>query len=291
MRHAGHLPALSERLGALFRTNSEAILGAVSKTVDVDYSRGVAITSSFYPDERTHIEPVRYGPGSNAMGLLATVLVDGDRPGESRHRLLRFLDVIRADPAAFVRSLSVYRWSERGIIALVMQSHDNSLRIDGRPGRTGSVRLVTTQGEGEPNPSWIPAGHDAARLLAERIGGDPSGAVNDLLDIPMSAHILGGCPLGDSPETGVIDPYHRVYGYDGLHVVDGSAVSANLGVNPSLTITAMAERAMAHWPNRGDADERPLLGDGYRQLAPVAPRRPAVPADAPGALRLPLVAV
>lgn len=101
----------------------------------------------------------------------------------------------------------------------------------------------------------------------------------------MTAHILGGAAIGDSPERGVIDPYHRVYGHPGLHVVDGAAVSANLGVNPSLTITAQAERAMSYWPNKGEDDPRPAPGAAYRRLDPVPPRQPAVPAHAPAALR------
>ena len=104
----------------------------------------------------------------------------------------------------------------------------------------------------------------------------------------MTAHFIGGCTIGDSPETGVVDPYQRLYGYDGLHVVDGSAVSANLGVNPSLTITAQAERAMAFWPNKGEPDPRPPLGSPYQRIAPVAPASPTVPREAPAALHLPL---
>lgn len=107
-----------------------------------------------------------------------------------------------------------------------------------------------------------------------------------MFNIPVTAHFLGGCTIGESPATGVIDPYQRVYGYEGLHIVDGSAVSANLGVNPALTITAQAERAMAMWPNRGDADPRPARGASYQKVAPVAPRYPAVPANAPAAFRL-----
>jgi len=109
--------------------------------------------------------------------------------------------------------------------------------------------------------------------------------------MPLTAHFIGGCAIGDSPGSGVVDPYQRVYGYDGLHVVDGSAISANLGVNPSLTITAQAERAMAFWPNKGEHDPRPALGSAYRRLAPVAPKNPVVPDAAPGALRLPIVGV
>ena len=124
-----------------------------------------------------------------------------------------------------------------------------------------------------------------------RLGGSGRGTIGEPFNRPMTAHFIGGCTIGDSPETGVVDPYQRVYGYPGLHVADGSAISANLGVNPSLTITAQAERAMALWPNKGDADPRPALGEKYRPTEPVAPRRFAVPPTAPAALRLPIVAV
>jgi cholesterol oxidase len=146
-------------------------------------------------------------------------------------------------------------------------------------------------GPGEPVPTWIPAGHEAVRRIAQKIGGDPGGAMTELVDIPMTAHFLGGGAIGATAETGVVDPYHRVHGYPGLSVVDDSAVSANLGVNPSLTITAQAERAMALWPNRGEADPRPAPGEPYRPVQPVPPRRPVVPASAPGSLRLPLTVV
>jgi cholesterol oxidase len=176
-------------------------------------------------------------------------------------------------------------WSEQTIIALVMQTRDNSITCTTKRGLFGR-RLTSVPGHGEPNPRWIPAGHDAVRKISDRIGGFPGGGWNDVFNIPMTAHFLGGVVIGDSPETGVIDPYHRVYGYPGLHVVDGSAVSANLGVNPSLTITAQAERAMALWPNRGEGDARPPLGSAYVAIDPVEPRSPVVPPTAPGALRL-----
>jgi cholesterol oxidase len=124
------------------------------------------------------------------------------------------------------------------------------------------------------------------RRIAARIKGQPGGGWNDIFNVPMTAHFLGGAPIGDSAATGVIDPYHRAYGHPGLHVVDGAAVSANLGVNPSLTITAQAERAASMWPNKGEADLRPALGEAYQPVEPVAPRAPAVPADAPAALRI-----
>ncbi len=283
MRDQGVLPRLSSQLGALTRTNSEALLGAQASSVPAQpYSQGVAITSSFHPDATTHIEPVRYGPGSNAMGLLSTLLVDG---GGRVPRPARFLAQALRHPYVLLKSLSVRRWSERTIIALVMQTADNSLTVR----RTRRGRLTTAPGHGAPNPTWIPVGHDAVRRIAARIGGFPGGTVGDVFDIPMTAHILGGATIGDSPSTGVVDAYHRVYGYEGLHVIDGSAVPANLGVNPSLTITAMAERAVALWPNKGEPDVRPAVGEAYARLAPIAPHHPAVPAHAPAALRTALM--
>ncbi|WP_285702734.1 GMC family oxidoreductase [Microtetraspora sp. NBRC 16547] len=277
----GPLPRISPRLGMLTRTNSEALLGFERLSVKGDkLNHGVAITSSFHPDPHTHIEPVRYGDGSNAMALLRTLLIDGG----GAPRWLRFLGQVLRRPYLVPRLVNSRRWSERAVIALVMQAKDNSITLSMRRNR-----LRAGPGHGEPNPTWIPAGHEAARIAAEEIGGMPGGSWLDLFDIPATAHFLGGCAIGDSPETGVIDPYHRLYGYEGLHVVDGSTISANPGVNPSLTITAQAERAMAFWPNKGDADQRPALGAGYARIAPVAPRGPVVPVAAPGALRLPIV--
>ncbi len=181
-------------------------------------------------------------------------------------------------------------WSQRTVIGLVMQSRDNSLVVSGRARRLGGgTRLVSRQGHGEPNPSWIPAGHKAIRALASRLGaatgqeGYAGGTVGDLFDVPMTAHFLGGCAISDEPGTGVVDPYHRLHGHPGISVVDGSAVSANLGVNPSLTITAQAERAFSLWPNAGEPDARPAPGRGLRAArprpsgasrpSPTAPRR------------------
>jgi cholesterol oxidase len=126
---------------------------------------------------------------------------------------------------------------------------------------------------------------EAAQRIADRIDGDAGGTLGELANIPMTAHFIGGCPIGDSPQTGVIDPYQRLFGYDGLHVIDGSALTANLGVNPSLTITAQAKRAVSFWPNLGEVDTRPTLGSPYTRIAAVAPKNPVVPGDAPAALR------
>jgi cholesterol oxidase len=288
MRDTGTLPRISARLGMLTRTNSESILGAKSRHTDVDYSQGVAITSSFHPDPHTHIEPVRYGKGSNAMGLLQTALTDG---GNRYPRFLTWFAVMARSPKDALSALSVHRWSEKTIILLVMQTLDNSITVSGRRTRLGHYRLTSAQGHGEPNPTWIPAGNEAARRVAEKIDGIPGGTIGEIANIPMTAHFIGGCAIGDSPEHGAIDAWHRLYGHPGLHVVDGSAISANLGVNPSLTITAQAERAMSFWPNRGETDQRPAVGSRYRRLLPVRPRRPTVPEHAPAALRLPITEV
>jgi cholesterol oxidase len=271
------LPRVSDRVGHLTRTNSESLLGVVSKDPRADYTRGVAITSSWHPDENTHIEPVRYGKGSNAMGLLTTTMTDG---GTRRHRWRQWLGAAASNPRLLATTIIPRRWSEKIIILLVMQALNNSITVR----RSKRGRLTSVQGEGEPNPTWIPVANRAARQLAENIGGVAGGTWGDLMNIPMTAHFIGGCPIGDSPSSGVIDAYHRVYGYAGLHVVDGSALTANLGVNPALSITAQAERAMALWPNRGEDDLRPPLGQPYRRIPPIFPAHPIVPADAPAAL-------
>lgn len=282
LKESGDLPDLSERLGQMTRTNSEVILGVTARDTRVDYSQGVAITSSIHPEEETHIEPVRYPKGSNAMGLLATILVDG---GGKTPRWLRFLGQALAHPLVFMRSLSVRHWSERTIILLVMQSLDNSVRLIRKHGIFGD-RLTSKRDETNPAPTYIPIANKAARVAANVIGGDPGSSWNEvLLDAPVTAHIIGGACIGESPDQGVIDPYHRVFGYKGLHVADGSAISANLGANPSLTITAMTERAMSLWPNKGDGDPRPPVGASYARLEPTLPATPAVPEGAPAQLR------
>jgi cholesterol oxidase len=282
MKDQGVLPRLSSRLGELTRTNSEAIIGAARTSVDPerDFSRGVAITSSIHPDETTHIEPVRYGKGSNAMGLLQTIATDG---AASVPRWLQAVRFLAKHPLESARMLRLHRWSERTVILLVMQSLDNSITTYTRKGLFGRRRVTSKQGHGEPNPSFIPAGHEANLLAAKHIDGMAGGSWPEIFNVPLTAHFIGGCPIGATPEEGVIDPYHRVHGYPGLSIVDGSAISANLGVNPSLTITAQAERAFSLWPNKGEPDRRPA--GGYERLAPVPPRAPAVPAHAPAALR------
>ncbi|MFB7853310.1 GMC oxidoreductase [Streptomyces sp. NPDC056053] len=293
MKDTGLLPRISSRLGELTRTNSEGLVG--SQTTDrryrrkhgaarVDFTRGVAITSSIHPDENTHIEPVRYGKGSNSMGALTVLQVP-----YGAHRVRRWLFELTKHPTLALRSLSNRRWSERTIIGLVMQSLDNSLTTYRKPGGIGKGLLTARQGHGAPNPTQIEAATRGASLLAEEINGFAGSNVGELMGTPLTAHFLGGCPIGVTAEDGVIDPYHRLHGHPGISVVDGSAVSANLGVNPSLTITAQAERAMSFWPNKGEADPRPAQGEAYRRLAAVEPCAPAVPKEAFGALRLPFL--
>ncbi|WP_315106606.1 GMC family oxidoreductase [uncultured Microbacterium sp.] len=262
MKASGALPRISDAVGRLTRTNSEALDGAVAVRVPerVELARGVAITTSFHVDDRTHVENVRYGPGSNLMGALATVLVPGDRalPG----RLAALAGQVLRRPVQALRLASLRRWSERGIIALVMQTADNSLTLSLRR-RLGRTRLTSAQGHGAPNPSHLPEAHRAARAIAARLqreGGVPTaarGSWPEVFGIPLTAHFLGGAVISGAPEEGVVDEYQRVWGHPGLHVVDGAAVPANPGVNPSLTITALAEHALSHWPRNGEPDTRP----------------------------------
>ncbi|MFJ1585513.1 GMC family oxidoreductase N-terminal domain-containing protein [Streptomyces sp. NPDC088197] len=297
MRDGGRLPGISAKLGELTRTNSEALVGAQTSTRRyrkrhpdraLDFTKGVAITSSVHPNDHTHIEPVRYGKGSNAMGNLSIMAAPY---GGKVPRWAEFAVNYLRHPAVGLRSLSNFHWSERTIIGLVMQTSDNSLTTYRKAKGLGKGLLTARQGHGAPNPTHIPEGARAAELIAEEINGFAGSNVGEATERPMTAHFLGGCPIGEDADHGVIDPYHRLYGHPGIHVVDGSAVSANLGVNPSLTITAQAERAMSLWPNKGEADPRPAQGEGYRRIAAVRPAAPVVPEGAFGALRLPLLPV
>ncbi len=285
MRDQGLLPGISQQLGTLTRTNSESLAGAETrrvKNLPEDFSEGVAITSSMHPDSRTHVEPVRYGKGSNAMGLLATMQVPG---GGRVPRWLKFIGRAIRHPYVFARSTSARKFSQRTIIGLVMQSLDNSLTTHTKRRLFGGRKLTSRQGHGEPNPAYIPQGEEAMSRLADDIDGFAGSGVGEIFNIPLTAHFLGGCPIGGTAQDGVVDPYHRLFGHPGVHVVDGSAVTANLGVNPSLTITAQAERAMSFWPNKGESDPRPEPGSAYQRITPVFPHHAAVPAGAFAELR------
>ena len=257
------LPGVSGAVGKRVRTNSETIVAATARGKDVDFTEGVAITSSIYPDEITHIEPVRYPRGSDLIGLLAKPLTDGG-PGASRP--LRFLAACFARPGDFARSLLPFGWARRTILLLVMQVADNQLELVRRRrwywpfGRALNSRESAIAGK--RNQSYIPIANDMARRVAARIGGWPASSINEVLfDIPSTAHILGGACVGSDRETAVCDVHNQVFGHPGLYVVDASAIPVNLGVNPSLTITALAEHAMSHVPDR---QTHALEGGGQR---------------------------
>ena len=263
-REAGTLPALPSALGSYVRSNSEALTGATARRGNVNYSEGIAIASGFYATPDTHLEVVRYSEGSDFMSLLATLQTDG---GTRLTRPLKWLATCLLHPVDFLRSLVPFGWARRTVILLVMQTVDNSLRLVRRRhwywplGRKLGSQRDPSQ---PPIPSYIPVGNEAARALAECIGGFPSSAINEVaLNVPVTAHILGGACMGTGPDRGVVDEHNRVFGHDGLWVVDGAAVPANLGVNPSLTITAIAEHAMSAIPPKDP-------GKGLRPLPPQA---------------------
>jgi cholesterol oxidase len=282
MKYRGKLPLISDRLGDLSRTNSESLVGATMHNTDIDFSQGSAITSSFFPDEHTHVEPVRYGKGSNLMGLLQTIMTDGFSAKARRHQWLR---TIIKKPVLLPQVLNVHRWSQRTVIALVMQNVNSALSIRGKRGIFG-WHLTSTNDGTSPNATWIPAANETARQIAAKYGGIAGGHIGDLFNAPFTAHFVGGCVIGVSERDGVIDPFHRVWNYPTLHIIDGSTITANLGVNPSLTITAQAERALSMWPNFGDEDLRPHQSEGYRKVSAIYPRNPVVPRGAPAELRL-----
>ncbi len=247
-RLGGSLPRVSSRLGELVRTNSESILAVtVPEDYPEDLTKRVAITSSIYPDPHTHIETVTYGKDGNSMSMLYTLLV-GD--GTRATRPLKLLAQILRHPGRFARVLFPRNWSSRTIIVLVMQTLDNAIALRPTLKRSGAVRLQTEQDPQRPIPTFIPVANDAAEWLAERTGGIAQSSTTEaLMNIPTTAHILGGAVIGHSPEDGVVDSGQRVFGYENLLVCDGSAVPANVGVNPSLTITALAEHAMSRIPD------------------------------------------
>jgi cholesterol oxidase len=254
-RLGGALPRISARLGELVRTNSEMILAVtVPEDYPDDLTKRVAITSSIYPDAHTHIETVTYGHDGDSMNALYTLLV-GD--GTKLTRPLKLLGQIVRHPGKFAKVMWPKGWSERTIIVLVMQTLDNAIALRPKRKRNGDVRLRTEQDPERPNPTFIPVANTAAEWLAERTGGIAQSSMSEaLFNVPNTAHILGGATIGHSPEDGVVDSRQRVFGYENLLVCDGAAVPANVGVNPSLTITALAEHAMSHLPPKEEAQTR-----------------------------------
>ena len=276
------LPKISDQLGKLSRTNSEALTGSIMPKGGTDFSKGSAITSSFFPDDHTHVEPVRYGKGSNFMGMLQTVMTDGVNIKDRRKQWLR---QIITKPSLALKIMDVRKWSERTVVALIMQNVDSAISVQAKRGLFG-YRLTSKNDSLTPNATYIPAANEVARRVAENNGGIAGGHIGDLVNAPFTAHFVGGCVIGPDASHGVVDPYHRAWNYPTLHIVDGSTITANLGVNPSLTITAQAERALSLWPNKGEKDSRPLQGAEYEMLKPVAPHSPFVPKGALGELTI-----
>jgi cholesterol oxidase len=247
-KERGSLPAISNELGDYLRTNSEAILAVRSRRTDVDHSKGIAITSGVYVDERTHVEVVRYPEGSDSMSMLATVLVDD---GGRVPRWARWAKNVAMRPREFVRTLNPFGSAKGGAILLVMQPVDNHMRYVMRRSRLmpWKKKLDSDRGTNKRVPTYIPIANDIAKRMAKEMDGIPqSGIIEVFLNKATTAHILGGCPMAASPDKGVVDTKLRLFGYENFYVVDGSIVPANLGVNPSLTITALAEHAMSQVP-------------------------------------------
>lgn len=249
----GRLEGLSPRLGSFTRTNSEALLGITSRS-RTDLWKGIAISSEVQMDEVTHMETVRFTKGADVMMLLGTLLTDG---GGTVPRSLRWLGNVSRHPLAFLRVTKPWGKAERSVVLLVMQTRDNATQLVKR--RTAFwpfTPILTSQPAPGARrvPSYIPIANDVARELAGELDAIPQSTLNEvLLDVPTTAHILGGCPMGADPDQGVVDAHGRVFGQEGLYIVDGSIVGANLGVNPSLTITALAEHVCAHVPPAGGA--------------------------------------
>lgn len=257
----GSLPGLSKRLGDMVRTNSEALLGISARERSINYSEGLAITSIFHADEVTTIEPVRYPAGSSLMRFLAGPMVKSG--GTIFSQLLKTGVQIISRPADFFKTHILPGWAERTTILLVMQTEDNRLRMRlGRHLFTLFKRGLVSLPDEELNaPAKIDIGHQVTYEFARRMNGIPAGTLNEsLLNIPMTAHILGGCPIGHNAEQGVVDVNFRIHNYPGLYAVDGSIMPANPGVNPSLTITALAEYAMSQVPPKDGAAIRQPMG-------------------------------
>jgi cholesterol oxidase len=249
-RLGGSLPRISDRLGDVVRTNSEAILAVTAPDDSVDLTKRVAISGSIYPDPDTHIETVSYGEAGDSMSILYTALV-GD--GTKVTRPIKWLAALWRHPIRSLKLLWPRHWSRRTIILLVMQTLDNHIALRPKRGLFGGLRLQTEQDPERPNPTFIPVANQAAEWIAERIGGVAQSSLTEAIaNAPSTAHILGGAIIASDPSRGVVDHRQRVFGYENLLVVDGSVVPANVGVNPSLTITALAERAMTFVPSAPD---------------------------------------
>ncbi len=251
-KERGSLARLSDQLGKLVRTNSEAILAVTAKSDEVDWNNSVAISSSFYPDDHTHIESVVYGKTANSMATTFTLLTGA---GTRVTRPLRFVATVVRHPVRFARTLAPRDWARRTVILLVMQTHDTSLTLKPKWRLPfGEYHLTTEEDPVNPNPKFIPIANETAELAAKEMDGTPqSSSMEALFNMPTTAHILGGAVIGATPKDGVTDMDNRVFGYENFLICDGSVMPANPGVNPSLTITALAERAMSKVPPKPGA--------------------------------------
>jgi cholesterol oxidase len=257
----GSLPQVSDRLGHLVRTNSESILTVTAPNDARDFTRAVAISSSVYPDPDTHIETVTCGRGADSQSLLFSLMTEsGTRRTQPLHLVLNML----RHPQLALGAMRVRAWSRRTVILLVMQTLDNSMRLRvKRRWPNGNLVLTTEQDPENPNPDKVPAAYRAAEWMQDRLGGTAQAVFTEaIFSIPLTAHILGGAAIGADPQTGVVDGRHRVFGYRNLLVCDGAAIPANVGANPALTITALAERAMTHIPAKGSQAQ--LAADDQR---------------------------
>jgi cholesterol oxidase len=284
MQHKGRLTGLSSELGQRARTNSEQLL-AVTRT-HAEWERdpekihitpgSVAITSGVWPDDETSIEPTIWGVGSDVFAFLVTY----HQHGEQKHATASWLKQLVEHPVQMLSFDDARHWSERAVIMLCMQTTDTSIELYWHDG------LLHSRHSSTPPPVHIPVIEDFVDRVAKKLDSGEGALLFEAINRNASAHFVGGIPIGEDSESGAVDPYLRLFGQPGLHVMDGSVMPANPGVNPSLTITALTERAMSLWPNRGEADTRPPLGSGYERVDPVMPHRPVVPAGAPAELRL-----
>jgi cholesterol oxidase len=284
MQHKGRLTGLSSQLGQRARTNSEQLLAATRThgewMRDAEKTHitpgSVSITSGVWPDAATSIEPTIWGVGSDLFAFLVTQ----HQHGQQEHATASWLKQLIQHPGQVLSFDDARHWSERTVIMLCMQTTDTSIELYWHDGL-----LRSRHGSTAP-PVHIPVIEDFVDQVARKMDSREGALLFEAINRNASAHFVGGIPIGDSSETGAVDPYLRLFGQPGLHVMDGSVMPANPGVNPSLTITALAERAMSLWPNQGDTDTRPPLGSGYERIHPIMPHRPVVPAGAPAELRL-----
>jgi cholesterol oxidase len=284
MQHKGRLPALSSQLGQRARTNSEQLL-YIERTHG-EWKRdperihimpgSVTITSGVWPDPVTSIEPTYWGLGSNVFAFLGTY----HQHGEQKHSIESWLKELISHPVEVLGKADPRHWSERSFVALCSQTTDTSIELYWHDD------LLRSRPSGTPPAVHVPAIEDFVDRLARQLGGHEAALATEVINRNASAHFVGGIPIAESTDGGAVDPYLRMFGQPGLHVMDGSVMPANPGVNPSLSITALVERAISLWPNKGDMDTRPPLGSGYERVDPVMPHRRLVPAGAPGELRL-----